>query len=75
MSRPGVGPPLSMPASQPSGPPSLPSGGGLPPSSAALTAGAIGPALGPGTSDQEKVFTRLINSKLNTKIFHPYRRL
>lgn len=58
MSRPGgVGPVPSMPVSQPSvPPPALPSGGPLSaPSPAAPTAGAIGRALGPGTSDQEKV--------------------
>ena len=57
MSRPGgVGPVPAMPAPQPSVPPSVPSGGQLSaPPPTAPTAGAIGRALGPGTSDQEKV--------------------
>lgn len=57
MSRPGPGVP-PIPASQPNVPPPvLPSGGGglNVPVAAAPTAGAIGRALGPGTSDQEKV--------------------
>ena len=60
MSRPGVGgggvPPMSV--TQPSAPPpTLPSGNTAPNApSTAPTAGAIGRALGPGTSDQEKVF-------------------
>ncbi|XP_046652509.1 cleavage stimulation factor subunit 2-like [Daphnia pulicaria] len=56
MSRPGPGVP-PIPASQPNVPPPvLPSGGGglNVPVAAAPTAGAIGRALGPGTSDQEK---------------------
>lgn len=60
MSRPGPGVP-PIPASQPNVPPPvLPSGGGglNVPVAAAPTAGAIGRALGPGTSDQEKVRLR-----------------
>jgi hypothetical protein len=61
MSRPGpgLGAPPIISSSQPNiAPPVLPSsGGGLNvPLAAAPTAGAIGRALGPGTSDQEKVF-------------------
>jgi hypothetical protein len=58
MSRPGPGlgvPPITS-ASQPNiSQPVLPSGGLNVPVAAAPTAGAIGRALGPGTSDQEKV--------------------
>lgn len=57
MSRPGVATVQPMPVTQPSAPtPAVPSGNPVTNvSPAAPTAGAIGRALGPGTSDQEKV--------------------
>lgn len=56
MSRPGAGPVPTIPQSQPNVPPTaLPAGNTLNAPSAAPTAGAIGRALGAGTSDQEKV--------------------
>lgn len=67
MSRPGPGPAPAIPASQPNVTPAVvPTGGSQLNVPSAPSAGAIGRALGPGTSDQEKV----VNIKLRKLIKH-----
>lgn len=65
MSRPGPGPVPAIPASQPNvTPATVPTGNQLNVPSAP-SAGAIGRALGPGTSDQEKVGYNYVGKKNN----------